>query len=162
MPWRYPVIDTVATRNRESYSIAELFTDSVDGHASSSISGKQSVRIPFIAHHLRANSQKSAHPPAPDSNADTNQREDSSLDPTQSENPVEYDQSLDSSGAVSEAESSHLGLTNYDLVAYEVKDGVPGRKFTVDGSDGWTPVRKRRCRPKSQRRASSDSKGQQQ
>ena len=152
MPWRYPVIDTVATGNRESYSIADLFTDSVDGHASLSISGKQSVRTPFIAHHLSANSQKSAHPPA-------NQREDSSLDPTQCEDPVEYDQSLDSSGAVSEAESSHLGLINYDSVAYEMKDGVPGMKFTVDGSDGWTPVRKRRCRPKSQMRASSDSEG---
>ena len=117
--------------------------------------GEQLGRTPFIAHHLSANSQKSAHPPAPDSNADTNQREDSS----QCENPVEYDQSLDSSGAVSEAESSHLGLTNYDSVAYEMKDGVPGMKCTVDGSDGWTPVRKRRCRPKSQMRASSDSKG---
>ena len=58
----------------------KLFTDSVNGHAaSSSISGKQSVRTPFIAHHLSANSQKSAHPPAPDSNVDINQREDSSL-----------------------------------------------------------------------------------
>ena len=103
------------------------------------------MRTPFIAHHLSANSQKSAHPPAPDSNADTNQREDSSLDPTQCENPVEYNQSLDPSGAVSEAESSHLDLTNYDSVAYEMKDGVPGMKFTVDGSDGWTPVRKRRA-----------------
>ena len=40
-----------------------------------------------------------------------------------------------------------------------MKDGVPGMKFTVDGSDGWTPVRKRRCRPKSKMRASSDSEG---
>ena len=138
----------------------KLFSDSVNGHASSSISGKQSVRTPFIAHHLSANSQKSAHPPAPDSNVDINQREDRSLDPTQCENPAEYDQSLppDSSVAVSEA-SSHLDLTNCDSVAYEMKDGVPGMKFTVDGSDGWTPVRKRRCRPKSKMRISSDSEG---
>ena len=83
-----------------------LFTDPVNGHVrSSSISSTQSMRTPFIAHHLSANCQKSAHPPAPVSNADVSQCEDSSLD---RENPVEYDQSLDSSVVVSRIKSPTL------------------------------------------------------
>ena len=78
------------------------------------------------------------------------------MDPTKCENPVE---SLDSDVEVSKAEPSHLDLTNCESVAYEMKDGVPGVKFTVEGSDGWTPVRKRRCRPKSKLCSSSDSEG---
>jgi len=30
-------------------------------------------------------------------------------------------------------------------VVYEMKDGIPGMKFTADGRNGWTPVRKRHC-----------------
>ena len=68
-------------------------------------------------------------------------------------------ESLDSSVAVSDAESSHLDVTDCDSVAYELKDSVPGMKFTVGGSDGCAPVRKRRCRPKSKMHASSNSEG---
>ena len=39
--------------------------------------------------------------------------------------------------------ASHLDLTNCDSVVYEMKDGIPGMKFTAGGRDGWTPVRKR-------------------
>ena len=56
---------------------------------------------------------------------------------------------------------THLDLTNCDSVVYEMKDGIPGMKFTADGRDGWTPVRKRRCQTKSkmprQRSVSSDT-----
>ena len=56
---------------------------------------------------------------------------------------------------------SHLDLTNYDSAVYEMKDGIPGMKFTVDGRDGWIPVRKRCCQTKSkmpqQRSVSSDT-----
>jgi len=42
-----------------------------------------------------------------------------------------------------------------------MKDGIPGMKFTADGRDGWTPVRKRCCQTKSimprQRSVSSDT-----
>ena len=132
-----------------------LCADLGNEHASSSTSGKHdsaAVRTPIDAHH-RTNSEKVAYshaPECPDSNADDSQLEDSSLAPTKCEtDPLEYAENLQCDqycqSSVKVSADSHLDLTNCDSVVYEMKDGIPGMKFTAGGRDGWTPVRKRRC-----------------
>ena len=42
------------------------------------------------------------------------------------------------------AQPASIDLTTCESVAYEMRDSMPGVKYTVDGSESWTPVMKRR------------------
>ena len=43
-----------------------------------------------------------------------------------------------------------IDLTTCESVAYGMRDSMPGVRYTVDGSESWTPVMKRRRRKKQQ------------
>ena len=44
--------------------------------------------------------------------------------------------------------TSVVDLTSCDSVAYEMRDGTSGVKYTKNGTEAWTPVKKRRPRRK--------------